>query len=1130
MKKFYLTLAALLSLATTQAQTILEEDFETGVTASQATPLASGEGWNTVNTYSGEDYRFIWHNEYRKPTEEGGSWLNGANCAACDGSSYYEGAAGPREEILLSPELDLNDSYQLQFMWCVSPMNAEDRSRYDLQVRVVTDNNLNGAETVFSIQDERMLRESGVTVFPISTWERHISKVDLSDFKGEKVKLAFVYKMFTQDGNGVWIDDVKVSKFTPPTGPVPQVSLDRISFGDVYIGERFYSEAIRLVNVGKDGLKITGFDLPEGITTTLDMDAINLQTYQETTFRLAYSASLGSKGEGNAIIHTTGGDITIAFTASKQFVPDGYQLETFNDYFPPAGWKSTGWSATNTALEGDQSVYCGGDLSASYLTSPRLDLMDGGKVIFTYYNLFNSDDGYGPYNEMKVQLSQDGGETWEDLNWSPVWDTDYNKVVTAEVTIPTASDNSKLRWVYPAVGYDQDEGADEHSSFTLDRVLLPNVYGIGGKPMAAQPLSPANNATEVYPKDIVLKWAPAQFATGYKVYVGTTGAMNELIDGANVGSNLSITIPQAAYETTYRWKVVPYNSEGENTEGTTFRFTTQKDASVMEFPYTENFDDCTKEKPVPTGWLSVSTSSYTFPLWGPNSLYPYGSDGNQSAATGVSLAAGHLNAGETATLVSPEFVLPAGGKGMNISFDWGNAHPSDLLVDKSGLLTKQNAEGGNGVDEVLFEIYADGEWHQASYLSEKADASGKKYWRHEVIDLTPYAGKRIQFRWIDHALVTYYGYGTLDNIVIDGNVDDYAMFNVTEWNSLKVNYGKAEKSEELSMLNRGKNTLKVKSVTFTTENFESNIPVGTEIAVGDGIKFNVQFNAKTLVGVVNDVMTVEFESGAKATLPVSGEAMAQDVLFYGFEKNPLDYDWNTDFTTIDVDQQVTYMSHYYLTVIENDGGRYAFTQAIHSNPNLTAHTGVGTLAATAPDNNSAADDWLISKSIRPLEGATFDFYARNLATTGSVFNGDNDLHTVTVYVNDNGNKNKDEFKVVMNSTEMAYLGENKWHHFVVDLSPYVGKDIYVAVRHTTGSANWIAFFDDFTFTHVYDSNSPLGIDTPKAGMNADTEVTVYTANGVLVAKGRASQALQNLNKGMYVVKAANGQTVKAVRK
>jgi hypothetical protein len=120
------------------------------------------------------------------------------------------------------------------------------------------------------------------------------------------------------------------------------------------------------------------------------------------------------------------------------------------------------------------------------------------------------------------------------------------------------------------------------------------------------------------------------------------------------------------------------------------------------------------------------------------------------------------------------------------------------------------------------------------------------------------------------------------------------------------------------------------------------------------------------------------------------------VLFYGFEKNALDYDWKKDFYLIDKDGSVNYRSNYYLTVIEDDGGRYAFTQAIHSNPNLKAHTGIGTAVAAAPDNNSAANDWMISRQIIPAENATFDFYARNLATEGSVFVGDNDLHSVEV--------------------------------------------------------------------------------------------------------------------------------------
>ena len=118
-----------------------------------------------------------------------------------------------------------------------------------------------------------------------------------------------------------------------------------------------------------------------------------------------------------------------------------------------------------------------------------------------------------------------------------------------------------------------------------------------------------------------------------------------------------------------------------------------------------------------------------------------------------------------------------------------------------------------------------------------------------------------------------------------------------------------------------------------------------------------------------------------------------------------------------------------------------------------------------------------------------------------------------------------DFATVMFPKEMSYLGENQWHHFTVDLSAYAGQNVYVAVRHTTVSANWIAFFDDFTFTHVGDPDL-TGIESTL--LNENAQVTVYNLNGVQVASSKS--ALQNLSKGMYVVKTANGKTVKVIRK
>ncbi len=1125
MKKNYLACVALLSLSALSAgaQTILEEDFETGATTSQASPITRGEGWTVIKEYNGNDMRFNWFNYYSDPEGTGGPTISGAGCAACDGpitESEIADGSGPREEILLSPELDLNDTYQLQFSWRISPMNNRDNSRYDLQVRVVIGDDLKNAETIFSVQSEQMLRESGVTVFPIDSWDLHTSKVDLSDWKGETVKLAFVYKMMQPISNIVWLDDISVKKFVPATGPVAVVNLDRYDFKDVYIGEKLFSEPITLVNTGKNGLQITGFELPNGLSTTLDAASVNLRAYDEVDFQLVYDALMTSVASGDAIIHTTGGDVKIAFTANKQLVPEGYMLETFNSYFPPAGWKNNGWSWATAAIEGTHSAYCGGGYSTSTLRSPRLDLSNGGTLMFTYYNQYDGESV--PDDDIRVEVSYDGGD-----NWTTKWTSDYleglNKILTAEVDLGLGSDESYVRFVYPVSYTGEEEEYPELSGFTLDRVLLPNVYGMDGVPGNCTVIFPANNATEVYPKNIKLEWGPALFAKGYKVYVGSNDEMNNLIDGANVNGDLSITIPQADYETTYRWKVVAYNDKGESTTASTWRFTTQPDASVMEFPWSEDFDGCTDSQPVPTGWLATTTNQYAFANWTPNSIYPYG-------GKGASLFTGWMSAGNVSTLVSPEFMLPSEGKAMSISFVWGDEHPADLIVDETGLLKKENVEGGNGYSDVVFEIYSDGEWKQAAYLSENyiAGLDGKKYWRNETVDLTEYAGKKVQFRWLNHSYGSRHDGACLDNIVIDGVIEDGVTFNKDGWAAGKVNYQKAVNSgDQFTIVNSGKNSQKVKSVSFNTADFQSSIAVGQELPVGEGIAFNVQFTANQPAKAVEDVMTVEFESGLTATFPVSGEGMAEDVLFYGFEMNPLDYDWKTDFTQMDVDGLVTYKSNYYLTQLENDGGRYAFTQAIHSNPNLTAHSGVGTLAATAPDNNSAADDWLISKQICPKADAVFDFYARNLATTGSVFVGDNDLHSVEVLVSETDNTKTANFKTAMYSKEMSYLEENKWHHFTVDLSPYAGKNIYVAVRHTTVNANWIAFFDDFTFTHVGEADYS-GVESLKADGNA--EVTVYTANGVQVAKGRAAQVLSTLQKGMYVMKTANGETIKTVRK
>lgn len=1115
MKKYYLPIIALTFAAGAQAQTILDEGFETGNTGSSPQPITAGAGWTTVNSYKGSNQNYTWHNYYSDPTSKSGPTISGACCAAVDGpmSINPTDGGGPREEILLTPELDLNDTYQLQFTFKVSPANCNEKSRYDIQVRVVEGDNLAGAETIFSIQNEKMLRESGISGFPIEDWAPRTAKVDLSDFKGEKVKLAFVYKMFNESSNIVYLDDVSVKKFTPATGPVASLSLDRFAFPAMYIGEKIYSDVITLTNAGKDGLRITGIDCPAGVTTTLNPANVNLLAYQSVMFNIAYTASLTSPTTGQVVLHTTGGDVTIDITASKQVLPEGATLETFETFFPPAGWANSGWGWNTNAFEGDHCAYQAGDFSATWLRSPRLDLLDGGSISFTYYNSYDGETA--PEYDIELQASYDGGTTWK-----KVWNSDYqnglNQMLTETIQLQGGSDHSYVRWYYPAVESD-DEGAFDHSAFFLDRVVLPKVFGSDGVPAVASDPTPKPGTTEVYPKGVVLSWAPAQFATGYKLFVGTTSACDELVNGQDLGAALTFSLPDLEAETRYMWKVVPYNSKGDATGVSTWVFTTQKDASIDTFPYEQNFTDNGDD--IPLGWFSTPSSAYNR-TWSINSLKKYENDGK---SYGVACSI-WLNAGDSNDMRTPDVNLPA-DKPMSISFIWGDEHPASLVVDPSGKVQKNNVVPNNGVSEMLFEIYADGEWTTLSTISEKHfDDGDHKYWINERHDLSAYAGKKVQFRWVHKSYSGKDEGGSVTHIVIEEAKGDYAAFNRSSWNAAKVNFEKAANSgETLTIFNQGSNELTVKSATFATPNFTTSLKAGDKLAAGSATTFSVEFNALQTAAKVEDALTVEFEGGHTATLPVEGEALPQGTFYFSFEPNPLDYVWNEEFTMIDADKAPGYSFSSYWIYYSADGQRCAFSVESDSKE----HGMYGMMAPISGEHALVgssgqavnADNWIISRKLVASADSKFDFYARNWESLNSVL--PEAKHCVSVLVSTAGNTDTKDFTPVLRATEMPYLEGSNWNHYEVDLSSYAGQSIYVALRHTTNSPSNLAFFDDFTFSgFTIDASGIENVDAEEtAGIAEDARVDVYNINGALVASGIGPRTLDNLAKGFYVVKA-----------
>lgn len=1119
MKKYqsFMLFAAMFSVsATVSAQKVLlDEGFETDYVRADedaspySRPVASGAGWTTVDSYSGSKPQYNWTNYYY---EKG--TISGKHVAWCDGLTFStdDDGAGPREEILLTPELNLDDTYQLSFDWQTSAMAFEAKTLYDLQVRVVKGDDLKNAETIFSIQNPADLKESGVTNFV--GWQTQTSKLDLSDWKGQKVKIAFVYKMFSKTSNSIALDNVLVKQFTPATSPVGRLNKTSYDFGTMYLGEKYYTEQFTLTNVGLDGLKITGVDKPDNVAITIDPSTVDLAKQDQVKFQLSYTATLASPTSADVVLHTTGGDLTINLKAAKQMVPDGMTEETFEAYFPPAGWKNDGWSGTSYALEGDRSAYASVDMQDNHLTSPRLDLTKGGKVTFEYFNEFTSEDGSSyQSNDIKVELSTDGGKTWTQ-KWIFPYEDDskQNTKVTATVDLGTGTDNSYIRWTNTGVE-SNDGDVPECSTFTLDRVLLPTLYGQDGVPDTCRLVSPKDKAQEIYPKNIKLEWTPAQFAEGYNLYVGTSEGVYNVLNGKNVGNTLTYTMPTADYETTYYWKVVAYNTVGECKTAKEWQFTTQKDASVAAYPYTEDFSS----GKMPAGWTTEGVSAYNRE-WSVNTA-----KGNPSPC----LYATWLNDGEHISVTTQEFKLPE-NKTMAISFDWGDRHPTDMLTDESGIAKKENVSPNNGVEKLTFEIFADNEWKELAYMS--TDWSKEEiYWVRENFDLSAYAGKTVQFRWTHYSYSGKDNGGSLDNIVLEEKEGDKAIFNRSGWSAGKVNADKAVNSGDIfTLINKGANALKVKSATFSTDNFATSLKAGDEIPAGEGLKFNLQFNAKQTAAPVSDQLTVEFESGYKMTLPVEGTALASNVFYYAFEDNDLDYNWRDDFTMIDVDKAATSRFTYYGTECPESGGVFAFT-IVYERPN---HNGIAPvsgdavlMAGTPLSSDIHGDNWIISQKLTAQEGARFDFWARNLESNQSVL--PSAKHKVEVLVSETSNTDRAQFVDVLPLQEIPFLDRENWQHYDIDLSAYAGKSIYVAVRDYNGSEALEAFYDDFTFTNF--TKDPSGIQAIGAEDAENAAVTVYSLNGVQMANGQGMKTLDNLEEGIYVVRMQTANGVKTMK-
>ncbi len=132
----------------------------------------------------------------------------------------------------------------------------------------------------------------------------------------------------------------------------------------------------------------------------------------------------------------------------------------------------------------------------------------------------------------------------------------------------------------------------------------------GEPPLPAVNPNPANNAVDVA-IGASLNWvAGGGTVDGYKVYLGTDNPPSNLVNGTSQ-TPTSYDPANFNYSTTYYWRIVPFNANGDAPGCPVWQFTTLADPTVTTFPYAQNFDAATPPA-LPLGWTAINANGDTY--------------------------------------------------------------------------------------------------------------------------------------------------------------------------------------------------------------------------------------------------------------------------------------------------------------------------------------------------------------------------------------------------------------------------------------------------------------------------------------------------------------------------------------
>lgn len=500
--------------------------------------------------------------------------------------AYASPYSGSTESSLMTPRINLQAGYRITFWW-----------RNGDGAKIIT------ADTTFF-----EISTNGGTNWtilgynsPASAQTQYIQALyDLDAYAGNNVYMRWRYKLSNYATHkNLYLDDITISQAT--NVPEIQINPSTLDFGNIYVNGHTHKKVI-ISNNGTQNLVITSASASSPYSCSFnntiapassDTAEIIFTPTSASSFNSTITFNISGSYNGTNVLQLNGEGLT--------------PLSSFIEAFDLSTNLPTNWNKIRSETDAINDVTVVASAFDSHSqpnvckilnmndTISPLMLLSPGATDFSSNRLaFYAKKG-GNYNlDLIVGVMDDPYDASTFVADSTINLTETHTLYTVHFDAL----NTK-----PYIAFKHGENA-KITSMRIDDISWEGTNPIPPNPAVC--VFPTNNSTDV---DIMmgtyLRWSSGGGSpAGYRVYFGTSNPPTTLIkDTVGTSCPLNITFD---YSTNYYWKVIPYNSNGNDSANcAVWTFRSMEDPTIdlqNQWTWTENFDALTQ------------TTGFTYPL------------------------------------------------------------------------------------------------------------------------------------------------------------------------------------------------------------------------------------------------------------------------------------------------------------------------------------------------------------------------------------------------------------------------------------------------------------------------------------------------------------------------------------